>query len=119
MITIWKYKVEPDFINQVYMLPEGANILSFNVDPSGRLCFWAQVDTDAPLVERIISCVGTGWPLDTVFNKTRYGIFIGTVARDDYMWHLFDMGAAVASETFEVATESSIGEAPAHETNNN
>ena len=116
MYSIWKYPIEPDFINQVYKLPTGAEILSFGLDGEDRLCFWAMVNTQAPVEERVFACVGTGWPIDNVFNEraAKYVNFIGTVTHGIYVWHLFDLGAGAASEILDVAPESSMGVADAH-----
>lgn len=120
MYSIWKYEIEPDFVNQVYDLPIGAEILSFGIDPNDKLCFWALVDTDAATEPRTFACVGTGWPIDMALSdKVGYVAFIGTVTHGAYVWHLMEVGADADSEIFELATQSSIGEAKAHETNNN
>ena len=115
MYTIWKYEVEPDFVNQVYNMPAGAVILSFGLDPNDKLCFWARVNDQAPMEAHTVACVGTGWPLDTVFNERldKYVCFIGTVTHGNYVWHLFDMGGGVASEILDVGTLSSREEAKA------
>ena len=119
MLTIWKYKVEPDFVNQIIEMPKGALILSFGLDANDELCFWAQVDDSAPLEEHVIACVGTGWSIDHVCDSVRrYACFIGTVTHGDYVWHLFDLGGA-AIDDLEVATLSSIEEAMAHEASDN
>lgn len=95
MITIWKYKVEPDFVNQIVKMPAGAVILSFGLDGADQLCFWARVDDQAPLEERVVSCIGTGWEMDHVFNKSEYACFIGTVTHGQYVWHFIDCGRKV------------------------
>lgn len=97
MITVWKYEIEPDLVNQVYSLPKGAIILSFGADPMGKLYFWAQVDDKAPTVDHVVSCIGTGWE---IASDGRYLNFIGTAIRDDYVWHLFDLGES--SQTVEI-----------------
>lgn len=95
MYTIWKYEIEPDFVNQVCKMPAGAVILSFGLDGADKLCFWARVNDEAPIEEHVVACVGTGWPLDAVFNERldKYACFIGTVTHGIYVWHLFDLGA--------------------------
>ena len=104
MISIWKYEVEPDFINQSYMMPSGAIILSFGLDGNGKMCFWAQVDTEAPKVEHNIACVGTGWDLSALKNeKNEYVGFIGSVTHGPYVWHLFDLGASACLKNNEAA----------------
>lgn len=89
MITVWKYEIEPELVNQVYNLPMGAIILSFGADPAGKLCFWAQVDDSAPMVDHVVSCIGTGWE---IASDGRYMNFIGTTTKGAYVWHLFDLG---------------------------
>jgi hypothetical protein len=114
MYSIWKYEIEPDFVNQVYDLPIGAEILSFGIDPNDRLCFWALVDTDAATEARTFACVGTGWPMDAALNdKVNYLAFIGTVTHGEYVWHLMEICAGADSEIFELATQSSMGVADA------
>ena len=93
MYTVWKYEIEPDILNQVYKMPCGAVIISAGLDGFGKLCFWAQVNTEAPLEEHLVACIGTGWSLDLVLsdrnNKTD---FVGTVVKGEYVWHIFDLG---------------------------
>ena len=120
MYSIWKYEVEPDFVNQKYTMPKGATILSFGLDGNDQLCFWARVNTEAPKEEHLIACVGTGWPIDNMFNERvgKYVNFIGTVTHGVYVWHLFDLGAALGEEQREVATNRQNKEAAAHENAN-
>ena len=101
MKTIWKYEIYPEFENQIIEMPTGAVILSFGLDGNDQLCFWAQVDDSAPLEEHLVACVGTGWPMENVFNaKDRYACFIGTVTHGQYVWHLIDLGAGPVKENF-------------------
>jgi hypothetical protein len=111
MYTVWKYKIEPDICNQVYKMPAGAVILSAGLDADNELCFWARVNPDAQLEEHVVACVGTGWPLDALFNERidKYVCFIGTVARGNYVWHLFDMGAGPAQINTELHPEAAGG----------
>lgn len=88
MNTIWKYKVLPLDGPQRYDMPEGAQIISAGLDPQEDMCFWALVDSSAPLEERTIWCVGTGWPLDEL--EMPDARFIGTIRHDPYMWHIFE-----------------------------
>ena len=93
MQTIWKYKIEPDFVNQVYRMPKGAIVLSVGADAHNNLCFWAKVDTAAEYEDHLMACVGTGWEMDHIFNaKDSYACFIGTIRRDEYMYHVIDLG---------------------------
>ena len=111
MITIWKYKVEPDLVNQVYKMPVGAQIVSFGLDPNEDLCFWAIVDNYAQGEDHAVACVGTGW-------DANFGVlarFVGSVTKDQYVWHLFDLGAGPWSKRNESAPISSIEGGLAHE----
>lgn len=113
MITIWKYLVEPDDVNQVYGMPAGALILSFGLDGNDQLCFWAKVNDAAQLEDHVVACVGTGWELDHVFGaKDRYACFIGSVTHGSYVWHLIDLGAGSISEDINLhppAPDSEVG----------
>lgn len=113
MITIWKYLVEPDFINQIIKMPAGAVILSFGLDAEDQLCLWAKVDSNAPLEDHTIACVGTGWELEHVFEApNRYAAFIGSVTHGQYVWHLIDLGAGPDPEIFNQSPEVEGGARP-------
>ena len=113
MYSIWKYEVEPDFVNQIYEMPKGATILSFGLDGNDKLCFWARVNVEAPKEPHMVACVGTGWPIDNIFNDRvgKYVSFIGTVTHGIYVWHLFDLGAGSGQILEEVATPKQNEEA--------
>lgn len=99
MYSIWKYGIEPDIVNQVYRMPEGAVILSIGLDPHGKMCFWAQVNTEAELEDHAVACIGTGWDMGAILGeKNRYVNFIGTVVHGEYVWHMFDLGGKVKEE---------------------
>jgi hypothetical protein len=96
MYTVWKYEIEPDVVNQIYGMPEGAVPISAGLDPYGRLCFWAQVNDKAPKRDHLMSCVGTGWDMGNMFGEAgRYVKFIGSVVKDEYVWHIYDLGEVV------------------------
>jgi hypothetical protein len=90
--SIFKYKIEPDFLVQQIELPKGAKVLSFGVDGNDQLCFWADVNSQAPKEKHRVACVGTGWDISALF-KVEQMRFIGTVTHGVYVWHLFDLGA--------------------------
>lgn len=119
MYTVWKYRIEPDIINQVYEMPTGAVILSFGMDPNNDLCFWARVNDEAPMEDHVVACIGTGWPLDAIFNERidKYACFIGTITRGAYVWHLFDMGAGACFNKNESAPKDSEEGGLAHDSN--
>lgn len=90
MLTVYKYAVEPSLETIDLDIPGGGPIISAGVDPNGKLCVWAMVNTDKPEEKVRILCVGTGWPLDAIMNNEANGLnFIGTVKEGIYMWHLF------------------------------
>ena len=81
--VIWKYPCE--FGQFTIALPEGADILTVQVDRRMRFKLWARVDstkarsetrTLLPHLGRAIRCKGL-W------------IYVGTVQRPPYVWHLF------------------------------
>ena len=100
MISIWKYEVEPDIVNQIVTMQQGAQIISFGLDPADKLCVWALVDTEARTESRLMACVGTGWDVAAMFgpNGDREVSFIGTATRGAYVWHLFDLGVSRVSD---------------------
>ena len=83
MRTIFKTKLDVcDF--QTIKLPQGFNILHIGVQ-CGQPCIWYECDSDKPLVELDIYCIGTGWRMDGL-PPMRY---IGTVQIDEYVWHYY------------------------------
>ena len=79
--TIYKYPLP------VTGLPKGARVLSAGLDPSNKLCIWAEVDPNAPLVDRQILLFGTGHEL-----PSPTAIFIATVKDGPFMIHVYDQG---------------------------
>lgn len=92
MKTIYKYSVAPSHAGMNIKLPKGARVLTIGEDGFSRLSFWAYVDTDQPLEERTIYCVGTGWDLDYVINPDGRDIDVfwcgSTTTEDGMVWHL-------------------------------
>ena len=96
MYSIWKYEIEPDLVNQVYRMPAGAQLISAGVDPQGKMCFWAQVNTGAALCDHLVSCIGTGWDMSNMLSAARRQVkFVGTIVKGEYVWHVFDLGEGV------------------------
>ncbi len=87
MITIYKYPIEI-IREQGVSMPEDAVILSVGLDPAGRLCLWARVNTHKAPRQRIIEIYGTG----TVVASVLEGRFIGTVLQQEFIWHVFEVG---------------------------
>lgn len=86
MKAIYKYELK----NEV-TLPISAQILHYGADPRGVLCLWAVVNTDEEKTKTLeFELVGTGWPLDEMFEQ--YGVsheFVTTINDGPYMWHIF------------------------------
>lgn len=87
MRTIYKYPLQP-VGRQLLPLPEQARILSVGLDPSGNLALWAEVDSENKKLSREIIIAGTGNPLPTDLDKTR---FLGSVKDGAFMWHLYEL----------------------------
>lgn len=88
MRTIYKYELSCGGINNIKM-PQSANILHLGLDPVGKPCFWAEVQTDAPIVSMDVVGIGTGWPLDELFTIENNFFYLGTINDGIYMWHYY------------------------------
>ena len=93
MMTIYKYPIQPqeDKPNLIEM-PEGATVLAAATDGMGELCIWALVDTTKAKITKKVWCVGTGWDLAAIFNRSGHIEiqFIDTVREGFYMWHVME-----------------------------
>ena len=86
MKTIWKYTILLTD-DQTVRMPEGATILSAQVQ-KGSICLWALVDPSATQTkERAIEVFGTGNPIEPGNRQ-----FISTVqtAAGAFVWHVFE-----------------------------
>ena len=55
-----------------------------------ELCVWMEVDTEQPIVNRILEFAGTGWEITSRFEEAHY---IGTVTDSaGFVWHWYDLG---------------------------
>ena len=90
MKTIWKYQLRPDV--QTIMMPEGAEVLSVDTDPSGFPCAWALVDDDKPKTHGTkIVVFGTGHPIpdDELSNSRFLGTFV--MRHERLVFHAFEI----------------------------
>jgi diguanylate cyclase (GGDEF)-like protein len=88
MRSIWRFPLELDERMTVRM-PAGARILHAAVNAAGVPCLWAEVDTEAPLRDRRMTCVGTGgWLPDG--RGPHIATFLTDVDGDEYVFHLYD-----------------------------
>jgi len=85
-MTIWKYPLVITDTQNV-MMPEGADILTAQIQHGSGLCVWALVNPDAPQQRREIEILGTGNPAPDA--KRRY---IATVQMlgGNLVWHIFE-----------------------------
>lgn len=85
MRTIYKYELEVAQ-EQIRALPAKAKVLSVQAQ-DGRVVFWAEVDTAAPIKERKFFCVGTGWEAPPEWAE-----YVGTIQLGQFVWHFYDGG---------------------------
>lgn len=79
MKTVWKYTLEPA-AQQILRMPVGAQVV--HVHGEGRSIYlWAEVDTEAPGVNRHFEIVGTGHevPPEHVHLGTAFFATLGLV----------------------------------------
>lgn len=84
MRTIWKYELTM-VQHQSVNIKAPATILAVAMQ-FGKLCLWAEVNTDMPEIERHVSIYGTGDNIDQV------GRHISTyqVSGGEYVFHAYD-----------------------------
>ena len=82
MKAIWKFPLKVEDV-QAFEVPESAEILSIQ-NQGGQICLWAAVDTNAPKKFRTFRMYGTGHE-----HTSFVGIYIGTVQKDGFVWHIF------------------------------
>jgi len=80
MKAIYKYTVDkdPTFIS----IPKGAKIVHVDKQRDSA-CFWAIVDTEARMENRIFRVVGTGWDISGYY-------YIGTYQDGPFVWHIVE-----------------------------
>ena len=78
--------VDKQFIN----MPQGAEILSVNIQGNDNLCIWALIDPNNSLEERCFEIFGTGEPIHYDMGIVRH--FLGTILTNgnDLVWHCFE-----------------------------
>ena len=86
MNTIWKFAIAPG--EQVVAMPKGSKIIHAAA-MFGGLFLWAEVDSEAPLVNRLIEAAGTGHARDDSTPT-----YVGTATDHALVWHVYDHGEA-------------------------
>ena len=86
MRTIWKYELEIADEAQKFRMPEGARLI-FEATQQGSPCLWAEVDPEAPLVERWFVVHGTGHDIDHDGDYVGSGLALG----GQFVWHVYEV----------------------------
>lgn len=82
MQTIYKYDLK-----ETVLMPEGAEILSLQMQGGSDPRLWAKVDTSRPQVARRFEWYETGHPI-----SDNPGLYVGTVqTRIGLVFHVFDV----------------------------
>lgn len=84
--TIWKYQLNITDTQNV-MMPEGAEILTAQIQNGCGLCLWALVNPEAPKQRREIEILGTGNPAP---NANRRYISTVQMQGGNLVWHIFE-----------------------------
>lgn len=82
-MQIFKYELPVKDLVAVPM-PKGAKVITAQVQ-RGAVTLWAEVDPDAPRVERRFRIVGTGHPFEPIGLS-----YIGTVQNGLLVWHVYE-----------------------------
>ena len=83
MKTIWKFPIPVQDIIYRVMMPEGAEVLHFDVQ-NDQPTIWARVDPARSLVPHTFRLAGTGHLLNNA------GRHLGTCFHGPLVWHLFE-----------------------------
>lgn len=86
MRTIWKFpiRIADSF---TLIMPSHAKLLHVGLDPTGQPSLWAEVDADAPAVERLLAVVGTGNPMTGLAADACH---VGSFNDRGFVWHVYD-----------------------------
>ena len=84
---IWKFPLKLQS-SQVIEIPRLIKMLDVQVQDH-RLCMWCLVDPDAYTARRLVYIAGTGERLPWKEGHTGPPMFVGTVQRNGYVWHVF------------------------------
>jgi hypothetical protein len=89
MKKIFKYSFGTSSNLQTITMPEGAEILSVQIQ-RGAVCVWVVVpNVEKALVERHFAIFGTGQPI----NPDLKLCYVGTFQEGDFVWHVFEISA--------------------------
>ena len=85
MRAIWKYPIGLSIEPVVHSMPEGAQILTVQVQQD-VITLWAMVDPDQPRTDRRFVVWGTGHRHSDAEKLT----YIGSVQMGPFVWHIFE-----------------------------
>ncbi len=91
MKTIFKYEIHSHFSSQTSLsLPVDAEVLDCQFDEDGFLRVWVALDTEADLISRTFTVIGTGYyvpegarHISTLQDKDKWGI--------NLVYHIFEV----------------------------
>lgn len=83
MKTIYKYPIEIH-ARQLVQMRAHAKVIHAGLDPAGNPCLWAEVDTDARLVNYEVYIVGTGLAMPEATVR-----HLGSILQGEFMWHVY------------------------------
>jgi hypothetical protein len=108
MLVVYKYALKPIVLNDVEM-PEDSQVLHVDCQ-SNTFCIWALVNPDKKKVVRRFLTVGTGYPLEQVYEDKLYfhGSFL--MSGGAYVWHIFEVanGEAMSDDVVQILKRSYI-----------
>ena len=88
MQTIYKYELEVSELQEIYM-PQGAGVLDVQ-NQNGKICVWAEVDTEAIEVKYTFAIFGTGQELRVPYENCK-ALYCGTIQFYGYVWHVYQI----------------------------
>jgi len=86
MISIWKFILDrpSNFFGEFTVkMPTGSKPLSAGLQ-GDTLCIWAEVNTDAEMIDKQFIIIGTGKEL-----TGEEGSFIDTIFQGPFVWHVY------------------------------
>lgn len=69
---------------QIVRMPQGAQIIHVGLDPTGRPCVWAKVETTCPVIERALFVTGTGHEVPDG------AVHLGSFNQESFVWHVWE-----------------------------
>lgn len=87
MRTIHKYKLNPGALR--VRMPADATVLTAR-EQIDDICVWAEVETTAPMEERVFEVFGTGHPIPTGMGADRKYIGTAHLEGGALVFHVFE-----------------------------